>query len=160
MLSSITQIVNEYIFKCPTKGKVYMYLMLITILYFSVKHKQCTISVKPGPPRLTATSVIAGRRVNIVCTSDGRPLPLLRIVPVSNFIVKFEDLATNRAVNQTHVQTVVSAIAKKSWHNQTIQCHRTTLFPTAHDYVSKHLHCFCKYNPIKHKTCMLTSVLN
>ena len=84
-------------------------------------YSSTSISVRPGPPTLTTTPVVAGRRFNISCASDGRPPPTLRIHPQKVQDVVFETLGGQRA-NETHTETVVSAIAKKSLHNQWVFC--------------------------------------
>ena len=77
--------------------------------------------MRPGKPTLTTTPVVAGRRFNISCTSDGRPPPTLQIHPLQVQDVVFATLGNQRA-NQTHTETVVSAIAKRSLHNQRVSC--------------------------------------
>jgi len=84
-------------------------------------HIPAVFSVRPGKPTLNTTPVVAGRRFNISCTSDGRPPPTLQIHPQQVRDVEFETLG-NQRVNRTHTETVVSAIANKSLHNQWVYC--------------------------------------
>ena len=97
---------------------------------------------------LTTTPVVAGRQVNISCLSDGRPPPGLHISPGTGFNVSFESVLNNSVVNETRVQTLVTAIADRSWHNQEVHCNRTSLFPEAQTLESIKVNCTCKYTYI------------